>query len=415
MIRCCKACRGTTSACAENTQHVEPCKLFRRNYLRVRGEYDSTYTHAGVLPELPPRARRILHDESHVTHLIGTTSACAENTGCGLKTFGYAGNYLRVRGEYHGHSLQSLRMAELPPRARRILGIVLAGVDIPGTTSACAENTASLRKPTPPARNYLRVRGEYLVFAFLIVCDWELPPRARRIQVLVSCSDTPRGTTSACAENTFSRAVQHGATRNYLRVRGEYLLEANSGPDRLELPPRARRIQLPTMWGWPVLGTTSACAENTVHGACGNNTRRNYLRVRGEYRRCRPRCSFVRELPPRARRIRQRSRRPHRARGTTSACAENTRFYAAQTGCIRNYLRVRGEYPAQLCAIFRSTELPPRARRIPYAVPHATASHGTTSACAENTTPAPQIIHVWWNYLRVRGEYFCRVTEKFSR
>ena len=71
-------------------------------------------------------------------------------------------------------------------------------------------------------RNYLRVRGEYLVFAFLIVCDWELPPRARRIQVLVSCSDTPRGTTSACAENTFSRAVQHGATRNYLRVRGEY-------------------------------------------------------------------------------------------------------------------------------------------------------------------------------------------------
>ena len=80
LIRCCKACRGTTSACAENTQHVEPCKLFRRNYLRVRGEYDSTYTHAGVLPELPPRARRILHDESHVTHLIGTTSACAENT-----------------------------------------------------------------------------------------------------------------------------------------------------------------------------------------------------------------------------------------------------------------------------------------------------------------------------------------------
>ena len=188
-------------------------------------------------------------------------------------------------------------------------------------------------------------------------------------------------------------------------MRGEYLLEANSGPDRLELPPRARRIQLPTMWGWPVLGTTSACAENTVHGACGNNTRRNYLRVRGEYRRCRPRCSFVRELPPRARRIRQRSRRPHRARGTTSACAENTRFYAAQTGCIRNYLRVRGEYPAQLCAIFRSTELPPRARRIPYAVPHATASHGTTSACAENTPGRTLRTGLTRNYLRVRGEY----------
>ena len=100
LIRCCKACRGTTSACAENTQHVEPCKLFRRNYLRVRGEYDSTYTHAGVLPELPPRARRILHDESHVTHLIGTTSACAENTvGVGVLCAS-GGNSLRVRGEY---------------------------------------------------------------------------------------------------------------------------------------------------------------------------------------------------------------------------------------------------------------------------------------------------------------------------
>ena len=168
-------------------------------------------------------------------------------------------------------------------------------------------------------------------------------------------------------------------------MRGEYLLEANSGPDRLELPPRARRIQLPTMWGWPVLGTTSACAENTVHGACGNNTRRNYLRVRGEYRRCRPRCSFVRELPPRARRIRQRSRRPHRARGTTSACAENTSM------------------PRKLYRWCR--ELPPRARRIPPFHPLAHRSRGTTSACAENTI-------VWTlpkaqsrNYLRVRGEY----------
>ena len=188
-------------------------------------------------------------------------------------------------------------------------------------------------------------------------------------------------------------------------MRGEYLLEANSGPDRLELPPRARRIQLPTMWGWPVLGTTSACAENTVHGACGNNTRRNYLRVRGEYRRCRPRCSFVRELPPRARRIRQRSRRPHRARGTTSACAENTRFYAAQTGCIRNYLRVRGEY-----ALLRSSdrvysELPPRARRIPGATLRDFQKHGTTSACAENTLRRSSRHSLTRNYLRVRGEY----------
>ena len=39
MVRNDRGKNGTTSACAENTQHVEPCKLFRRNYLRVRGEY----------------------------------------------------------------------------------------------------------------------------------------------------------------------------------------------------------------------------------------------------------------------------------------------------------------------------------------------------------------------------------------
>ena len=80
MVRNDRGKNGTTSACAENTPHGTQPKWTGRNYLRVRGEYDSTYTHAGVLPELPPRARRILHDESHVTHLIGTTSACAENT-----------------------------------------------------------------------------------------------------------------------------------------------------------------------------------------------------------------------------------------------------------------------------------------------------------------------------------------------
>ena len=182
-------------------------------------------------------------------------------------------------------------------------------------------------------------------------------------------------------------------------------MEANSGPDRLELPPRARRIQLPTMWGWPVLGTTSACAENTVHGACGNNTRRNYLRVRGEYRRCRPRCSFVRELPPRARRIRQRSRRPHRARGTTSACAENTTCDFLGVERFGNYLRVRGEYVNGVDDRIGLVELPPRARRIRAFTQLRQGVFGTTSACAENTRRNFARFSEARNYLRVRGEY----------
>ena len=55
---------------------------------------------------------------------------------------------------------------------------------LPGTTSACAENTlftaASLNAP----RNYLRVRGEYGLSGLLSTSLWELPPRARRIHVI---------------------------------------------------------------------------------------------------------------------------------------------------------------------------------------------------------------------------------------
>ena len=52
------------------------------------------------------------------------------------------GNYLRVRGEYQIHfSNNSTKI---------------------GTTSACAENTGSPKGSRTAAKNYLRVRGEYI-------------------------------------------------------------------------------------------------------------------------------------------------------------------------------------------------------------------------------------------------------------
>ena len=71
--------------------------------------------------------------------------------------------------------------------------------------------------------------------------------------------------------------------------------------------------------------------------------------------------------------------------GTTSACAENTPCYWANPLARWNYLRVRGEYKKPPAPRSRSTELPPRARRIPtqsWGVDH---DGGTTSAYAENT------------------------------
>ena len=71
-----------------------------------------------------------------------------------------------------------------------------------------------------------------------------------------------------------------------------------------------------------------------------------------------------------------------------------------------NYLRVRGEYPVILLSAPLIVELPPRARRILPSPLFNEFPHGTTSACAENTTRAPKKLVCAGNYLRVRGEYW---------
>mgnify|MGYP000927026732 CR=1 FL=1 len=176
-----------------------------------------------------------------------------------------------------------------------------------------------------------------------------------------------RGTTSACAENTASRIPKYHMTWNYLRVRGEYCLAHCSMSFPMELPPRARRIQPVLPKNWFVQGTTSACAENTGLDHLANSIDRNYLRVRGEYQ-----------------------------------------GHGILPGRWGNYLRVRGEYPKQCHKERLIRELPPRARRIRKNIPVHCHGLGTTSACAENTAAKNHFILFNRNYLRVRGEYAIR-------
>ena len=136
------------------------------------------------------------------TGAIGTTSACAENTGCQSPPAHHSRNYLRVRGEYPPTNGFNLREAELPPRARRILPLPVRAVPFLGTTSACAENTPRHAMLLRIPWNYLRVRGEYALRRDMPLEQWELPPRARRILREPVLKKTVMGTTSACAENT---------------------------------------------------------------------------------------------------------------------------------------------------------------------------------------------------------------------
>ena len=208
-----------------------------------------------------------------------------------------------MRGEYWGWNSRNTRAMELPPHARRILQRLREKRRLRGTTSACAENT----HPTPPGiktpRNYLRMRGEYVHFRR---CRWrlrELPPHARRIQTAAWHRAGILGTTSACAENTPAACWRISSAGNYLRMRGEY---GNSGGAALlntELPPHARRIHLLGELLRTIIGTTSACAENTRHVASTGGLWWNYLRMRGEYGFSTCTDAPGPELPPHARRI----------------------------------------------------------------------------------------------------------------
>ena len=111
------------------------------NYLRVRGEYGYQWYYSHGERELPPRARRIRKWPWRQCAGRGTTSACAENTARRLLARGPNRNYLRVRGEYRLWKTATNITSELPPRARRIPGWAIGLDKLPGTTSACAENT----------------------------------------------------------------------------------------------------------------------------------------------------------------------------------------------------------------------------------------------------------------------------------
>ena len=351
----------------------------------MRGEYVCPKSQKRRSMELPPHARRIRLSEIPETAVNGTTSACAENTFSSLLRTLSTRNYLRMRGEYVCPKSQKRRSMELPPHARRIRfgeHVILAFL---GTTSACAENTTGSTCTNTFGGNYLRMRGEYPPCFIIIFAFMELPPHARRIRVFVLGGGCSLGTTSACAENTYRSVGGQCDSGNYLRMRGEYNTKKPKPRARKELPPHARRIRYDRNVKTIPIGTTSACAENTIAPRGGNRLRWNYLRMRGEYGEKPQVGAGILELPPHARRIHLCCLQCFFQLGTTSACAENTFPRRGDVIVHRNYLRMRGEYLTLVNTKEGCGELPPHARRIPWGASHGFHRGGTTSACAENT------------------------------
>ena len=86
------------------------------------------------------------------------------------------------------------------------------------------------------------MRGEYPLSHAPEMLPVELPPHARRILCVRENAHENMGTTSACAENTAATAAGLDLKRNYLRMRGEYKLGSKMLIIHTELPPHARRI-----------------------------------------------------------------------------------------------------------------------------------------------------------------------------
>ena len=310
----------------------------------MHGEYKPPAEDRAWHPELPPRARRILRACAMVSSALGTTSACTENTALAPHGLGKLWNYLRVHGEYAGARKRFVRPQELPPRARRIPKPRCSNSTVQGTTSACTENTFARLTRCLSLRNYLRVHGEYGSRHDVGKRTPELPPRAWRILNPYDGLARIYGTTSACTENTWRPHHHHLWEGNYLRVHGEYPRGHTHRPGELELPPRARRIHAVALGPQPRFGTTSACTENTGPRSGPKPLMGNYLRVHGEYLPTTAAVWGGRELPPRARRIPAGPGLLGALVGTTSACAENTILPGQRPNRKWNYLRVRGEY-----------------------------------------------------------------------
>ena len=146
----------------------------------MRGEYLTIVSTSPPMRELPPRTRRIHFFEVTRVDDSGTTSAYAENTGSGFRSWRVPGNYLRARGEYFHSRLALGESGELPPRTRRIPPYGVRPRRR-GTTSAHAENTARMVQMSGFWWNYLRARGEYGKTRAFSIKTKELPPRTRRI------------------------------------------------------------------------------------------------------------------------------------------------------------------------------------------------------------------------------------------
>ena len=353
------------------------------------------------------------------------TSACAERTPASSRKARSSSDHLRLRGENDRGRVAVRRDGGSPPPARR----ELTGSDAPAfatrITSACAERTSRLNSASSPVADHLRLRGENTRMGKALATTIGSPPPARRERVLRAPTRQADRITSACAERTCGRTLQHPVRADHLRLRGENLRPSSPFALTSGSPPPARRERADARRPGPGMRITSACAERTKATKDGlmkqygsppparrepgptcppGSNGADHPRLRGENQVAGVAGPSAGGSPPPARREPRRPRRGRRRLRITSACAERT--WRARVAAVNDtdHLRLRGENTEYGFAMTGRPGSPPPARRERRRRLRRTETVRITSACAERTRPHTAASRYPSDHLRLRGE-----------
>ena len=234
---------GITSACAEQTvaRWTPACPNW--DHLRVCGA--DNITPQPLVPPVgsPPRVRSRRFRFRFRFNRLGITSACAEQTCIGWLEYPAVVDHLRVCGaDRYAYGFMN-RFSGSPPRVRSRLCSVSPLAFWLGITSACAEQTWSLKRLSSSSRDHLRVCGADLQGDLEQLSGSGSPPRVRSRLPCPCCRSGDGGITSACAEQTLISGVLSGVCGDHLRVCGADTTGVGTATDPSGSPPRVRSRQ----------------------------------------------------------------------------------------------------------------------------------------------------------------------------
>ena len=190
------------------------------DHLRVCGA-DHRRSHARTCRwGSPPRVRSRLQGEVAVVGDLGITSACAEQTRRSPWRADVPRDHLRVCGADSPGVRPCKSIWGSPPRVRSRLPVQARLRGETGITSACAEQTSTATPRMSFRRDHLRVCGADPLLGDARACGEGSPPRVRSRLFVAPVLSAVAGITSACAEQTSSRARFLVDSWDHLRVCG---------------------------------------------------------------------------------------------------------------------------------------------------------------------------------------------------